>query len=360
MLNLILYLVTAIALLYASVLYGSTALTLLAFSGILLMGLAYVYLLLLLIFVRVSIAIPISVAEQGNTVDVELNVKTKSFLPITKLTFFLCYENISTGERGRIRLKETADLGRDTVIRNSIRVNHCGKYRFRLHKIRLYDLTSIFYLPKRYRTAAELYVMPGLYDTSVTVTEPSRHFMGESDIYDDVPGGMDASEILQIRPFQDGDKIQSIHWKMTAKTDELMVRENRQPLGCPVVLFLDLSGSGSMDAFFSLTAAVSFSMIDQKCAHYVTWYSGRESDVIRVRVDDEESFYLFLMMLYEEKREKKLPAIQENYKEKYKAEPYVTGIIIHSDLTLCVGETYRKTFNPTKLKQDLSEVEFVV
>lgn len=360
MLNLILYLVTVFLILYASVLYGSTALTVLAFSGILLMGLAYMYLLLLLLFVQTAVSIPISVAEQGNTVDVELQVKTKNLLPITKLTFFLRYENISTGERGQIRLKESADFGCSTIIRTSIRVDQCGKYKLGLQKTRLYDLMGIFCLPKRQQTTAELYVMPQLYDTSVAVTEPSRHFMGESDIYVDVPGGTNASEILQIRPFQDGDKIQSIHWKMTAKTDELMVRENCQPLGCPVVLFLNLSGGGNADAFFSLVSAVSFALIAQKCPHYVTWYSSREADVIRVRVDDEESFYLFLMMLYEEKQKKKLPDVWESYKEKYKAEPYVTEIVIRSDLTLSVGETYRKTFTPAKLKQELSEVEFVV
>lgn len=362
MINLFFYVICMALILYAAVIYGSVGLAVVSFAGGFVMLSAYVYLLLVCFSLKSSLEIPISVAECGKTTEITIKVKNRSFLPAAKLVFFLSYENLLTGEKGKIRLKGASDAGQTTVVCVKLYVNHCGKYHVRLRKLRVYDLSGIFYLPRFLKERSEFYVMPKLYDTAVTVTEASRHFMGESDVYGDTAGGMDASEILQIREFRDGDKIQSIHWKMSAKVDELMVRENRQPIGCPVVLFLDFQEKrAQMDAFLTIAAAVSFALLDQKCAHYVTWSSGREEDVLRLRVDDEETFYLFLMLLYEEKkREKRKAGLMEDYKEKYKAEPFVTGVVVRSDLTVTVGETYQKTFTPGKLEQELSGVEFVV
>ncbi len=362
MINLIIYVICAALILYAAVIYGSVGLAVLSFAACFFVLFAYGYLLLMIFAFQVSLEIPISVAECEQTTEITLKVKNRSFLPAVKLVFFLSYENLLTGEKGQIRLKGASDGKQTSVICAKVQVNHCGKYQLKLRKIRIYDLSGIFYLPRSYKNSSEFYVIPQLYDTAVCVTEASRHFMGEADVYSDTAGGTDASEILQIREFRSGDKIQSIHWKMSAKVDELMVRENRQPIGCPVVLFLDFKEKRKqMDTFLTIAAAVSFALLDQKCAHYVAWYSGREKDVIRLRVDDEETFYLFLMLFYEEKkREKGRIDLLEGYKEKYKAEPYVTEILLKDDLTVSVGETYQKTFTPEKIEQELSGVEFVV
>ncbi len=362
MINLFFYVVCMALIFYAAVIYGNVGLVILSFAGGCILPLAYGYLLTLRIFLKTSLEIPISVSECGKTAEIIVKVKNKSFLPVSKLVFYLSYENLLTGEKGRIKLKGVSDAWQTGAVCAKAFVNHCGKYKVCLKKIRIYELSGIFYLSCKGGGSSDFYVMPRLFDTAVTVSEPSRHFMGESDIYGDTPGGKDASEILQIREFRDGDKMQSIHWKMSAKVDELMVRENRQPIGCPVVLFLDFPEKRKqMDAFLTAAAAISFALLDQKCAHYVTWYSGREKDVLRFRVDDEETFYLFLMTLYEEKkRETVLFDLVEGYKEKYKAEPYVTGIVFKPDLTVAVGDHFQMTFTSEKIEQELSGVEFVV
>lgn len=362
MINLFFYVLCMALIFYAAVIYGNVGLFLLSFAGVCIIPPAYVYLLFLRFFLKTSLEIPVGVSECGKTAEITVKIKNKSFLPAPGIVFYLAYENLLTGERGRIKLKGVCDAWQTGSLCAEMFVNRCGKYRVCLKKIRIYGLSGIFYLSCKRGNDAWLYVMPGLYDTAVTVTEASRHFMGESDIYKDASGGPDASEILQIREFREGDKIQSIHWKMSAKADELMVRENRRPIGCPVVLFLDFAEKRQRaDALLTVVAAVSFALLDQQCAHYITWYSGREQDVIRLRVDDEESFYLFLMLFYEEKKKEAGSfEIVEGYKEKYKAETYVTGIVFKPDLTVGIGENFQKTFTAEKLEQELREVEFIV
>lgn len=42
-----------------------------------------------------------------------------------------------------------------------------------------------------------------------------------------------------------------------------------------------------------LLVSLSFSLMDQKCSHYVAWYDISINDIVRARVDDEEGFYIF-------------------------------------------------------------------
>ncbi|MGN0142999.1 MAG: DUF58 domain-containing protein [Roseburia sp.] len=361
MINLVLYLAVLAIILYMSVIYGNMGFALIAFAGIFFVAAAYGYILLQLFFLRFSLRLPIAVAGTGESLELEIGAENKGVFPVTKLVFLLRYENLLTGERGTLKCWGAADARCKMAVSASLSAGHCGKYRAVLRGVRIYDLTGLFYLRVWTKKRAEWYVMPRIYDTVVAVSEPSRHFMGEADVYDDTMSGDDASEVLRIRPFRDGDRIQSIHWKMSAKADELMVRENSQPLGCPVVLFLDFFGKGkNMEAFLLLVASLSFALMDAKCAHYAAWYSSRQGDVVRLRVDDEESFYLFLMMLGEERRQPVHRDVQELYREKYRAEAYVTGILLDGSLCVKVGERFEKTFTPGKLEQELSGVEFVV
>jgi len=87
-------------------------------------------------------------------------------------------------------------------------------------------------------------VLPRLHSTAVRMSERIRNFYGDADVYDDFQSGNDKSEVFDVREFREGDRMQSIHWKLSAKSEELLVREDSQPLACPLVFFLDNQSLG--------------------------------------------------------------------------------------------------------------------
>lgn len=176
-------------------------------------------------------------------------------------------------------------------------VNLCGNYEFELVRIKLYDFSRLFYVTKRVKKYANVEVMPQIDEIPVRITDRVRNFFGDSDIYDDIRPGYDPSELFDVREFQNGDRLQSVHWKLSARTDELMVKENSLPKACAVAIVADLRGikkGRQADAFMKLLVSLSFSLMDQKCPHYVAWYDTAINDIVRARVDDEEGFYIFL------------------------------------------------------------------
>ncbi len=339
MLRLLGYLCALAGLLYVAIIYNNEAMIFVVFAGAILPLFAYAYLFYVYAHVTCSLRMPIQMTEQNRPVDLEIVVENRGFFPVAKMRFVVTYQIPLIREHGIFKVDGMVDARQSAQIEKQITGIHGGGYKFALKKIELYDLTGFFCLKKRGKERVQLNVMPAMQELPVIVTEASRNFQGEADVYDDTIGGDDVSEVFQIRPFRDGDKIQSIHWKMTAKTDELMVKENSLPLGCPVILFVETKAmKQTSDDFLILLASMSYSLVIHRCNHFITWYSEREKDVIRVRVDGEEGLYLVLLLLFSEPGSKKERGIRELYQEKYRTEDWVTDIYVNQYLNKKIGE----------------------
>lgn len=372
--NLILYLAVLGGLAYTAVLYGSEDLLLLVFGGIGWMGISYLYLAIQLFFIKVRLTLPISMVEQGGETELLLEISNRGILPAPKLKICLGCKNRSSKKRTRQTVRGQAAVQSRTMLYCPIVGKHCGCCEYRLKRIRIYDPTGLFYLTKWSRQRVEMQVLPRIFGTVVQVTERARNFIGEAEVYDDRKAGPDVSEVFALRPFRDGDRIQNIHWKLSAKEEELIVRENSLPLGCSVVLLLDLLGRvEETDGVLTVAAAISCALVEQKCAHYIAWYDRQERDIVRMRIYQEEELYLFFLQLYMEDTGKMrgtkgrgqkisggIEKIAELYREKYRMELAPSEISVSRKLEIKSGEEIQFKIDRRRMEQALSEVEFVV
>lgn len=364
-----------VALVYTGVIYNSAAIIVLAFSLGALLLLSYLYAFCMLLAVHCRIQIPISMAEQGGSAWIEAVTVNRSPCQLPKLQYILRYGNVLSRRRKRMTVWTEAGAKETGKMSAEITCRHGGCYSFRLRKVRIYGWFGIIYVTKYIQSEAQLNVMPQIVPLNVRVGEASRHFMGEAEVHDDRSGGDDVTEVFQIRPFREGDRLQSIHWKLSAKEDELMVKENSLPLGCPVVILLELqSNPGILSAerrlaqFFETVLSLSFALMEQKCSHYIAWFSHREQDVVRVRVDKEEKVYYALLMLYgslqntaakrgrnrwvrEHMGAAGRHGIRELYQEKYRGETWITEIrvAVSGEVTLN-GEAVAEELAKTELR----------
>ncbi len=381
MVNVIVYLGVLALGLYTAILYGSHAMVILTFAGMAFLILAYVLLIYQYFQIKATILVPIATAEPGQSVDVELRADNCGKLPVLKLGYEIRWKNFMQRRGKKVFLKGSVDAGGKGILRTDCAVKAAGNYRLQLERIRIYDLTGIFYIGRRINQEAAIWVLPKQVQMNVRVGQASRHFVGESDVYDDAKGGYDPSEVFQIREFRPGDKIQSIHWKLSAKAEELMVRENSQPLGCPVVLLADAAGIerfgiSGMEHFLQTVYSVSFLLVEQKCPHYIAWECGKDREIRRVRVQNEEGIYLFLMDFFASgqaerkriflKREKgkETEVLPENlrgrYREKYRAETYITDVAVDGSLEVSVNGAFVGRLGNGTFEADCEKLELIV
>ncbi|MCI9073397.1 MAG: DUF58 domain-containing protein [Lachnospiraceae bacterium] len=236
-----------------------------------------------------------------------------------------------------------------------------GGYEVRLRKARIYDMTGLFCMDCRRAVRTEsavMVVLPKIYPMGIQLSQTVRNFAGDAEVYDSLRSGSDASETLNLRPFQDGDKLRNIHWKLSAKADELLVRENSMPRGCPVAVLVETGDAP--ETRLQCAASLSFCLMDRECPHYVAWYSGDTQDLVRARVDDEESYYEALLCLVRERSPGNMPDIRERYREKYSGEPLLYCIRVGDGPSLQVDNREILRLKASALERELGALELLL
>ena len=115
--------------------------------------------------------------------------------------------------------------------------SHCGSYTVTVTRGKVYDYLGLFSLPIQKSNEKILRILP----KPVPVLDfPALPRSPVPILY---PGFEDESENHEIRPYLPGDRLNRIHWKLSAKTGQLLLREPvflQQPTG---LLTLSLRGT---------------------------------------------------------------------------------------------------------------------
>lgn len=320
---------------YMSIIYESIAMVTVGFSVAMLEMGALVYLLIAKSRIAVDISIPITLVVQNRPFYVRLQEKEHMHVlrPVVRARLSYKDELSSACKSEYIFLSEKNGFKRKSnkaIYDSRVVITEPGNYVFRLEKIRIYDWSGVFYMDKRAGTEANALVLPTPQAIEIVLGDRVRNFFGDADTFDDLRPGYDPSETFDIREFRNGDRMQSVHWKMTAKTDTLMVKENSLPKACPVILFV-IPSAKSWKTQLTMMASLSYSLMDAGCPHFVTWKSKSQRELIRTRVDDEESYYLCQTTLMQDVSMEMNEDTIEEYQRKYRGEFYLHGLTMSED-----------------------------
>lgn len=333
----------AAILLYIAALYQSAQLALLGccLAGVTLAASAL--LVYRLRAVEVTLLKALALAEGDRPFSVPFLVRAKRpMLGRARLFVQIQIRQLPCGRARRVWIGLEAPRSGEEVQRSLVSLHYAGGYEYCLRRVRVYDWTGLFFLGKRARGRAVTHLLPAVHETMLTLSPPVRGFFGESEVYDDLRGGHDASETFQIREYIAGDRLQNIHWKLTAKTDALMVREHSRPKGCPVVLLLDAQETrqkyAQFDRFLQVAASLSFALVDAECPHIVSWYDEDGEKPVRTRVDTDEDFYEWQLLYMAGAPAKKEVCgnLEERYVSDYGREPLLHRLRLDGDLQLYV------------------------
>ena len=116
-----------------------------------------------------------------------------------------------------------------------------------------------------------------------------------------------------------------------------------------------------MDAsgYLDLIASLSYTLMDQKCTHFVAWYSAEKDGIRRIRVDDEESFYLFLNAYLREVNPTE-KSLREEYRKKFRNEWYLHDIVINEKLELYKNGEFVTKLDEKKIQDECEKMELLL
>lgn len=351
---------------YIALIYESTAIMLLAYAEVAFFAVSFFYLLIRQFTISGKLEVPVGISETGKENLVKIIIKNSLPLPVMRMKALLTVENTLTGEIENEWMNLPPVAAGKNYLSGKLLLKGAGNYEVTLKKIEIYDMTGLLSWKRRVRSSGRIQILPELHAVPVQLTLATKNFYGESDLYDEHRSGYDNSETFGIRAYQKGDRLQHVHWKLTVKQDEMMVKEQSLPKSCPVVLFLNFHSekryrkSSVGLSFLEAAISLSFSMTDAGCSHYVAWYDEESRDIIRLRVDDEESLYYLISRLMNVKCQTPKEHLIQRYQEKYRMEPYVWGLSINEELELRKNDEVLAKLDKKQLKESLSRVELLL
>lgn len=151
----------------------------------------------------------------------------------------------------------------------SLRVDtrHAGQQTFRVDRARVYDALGLVGLPLQLPTACSIAVEPEPLEPAELPNLSQFQYRS----YHPKPGG-GFSEIHDLREYRPGDSLHEIHWKLSAKTDKLIVREAEEPNRGLIVLSFDFSGSrAQLDSTLRQLLWLSGWLTDREVVHQIDW-----------------------------------------------------------------------------------------
>lgn len=160
---------------------------------------------------------------------------------------------------------------------------HCGGIRLEVKRLRVCDYLGLFTIPV------------GQMEPKVVVIRPAPAVMADlPDLSRCIPrawtpkhgGGF--AEQHELRLYRPGDALNQVHWKLSAKTGKLILREPMEPVPDRLVLTVDLTGTPeNIDLKFGRLLWLGRRLLEEKLPHEIRCLT---ADGVMVHsVSDEDS-----------------------------------------------------------------------
>lgn len=240
-----------------------------------------------------------AVAVRGETVSLRVGIYNDKPYPFTRMRV----EVACADPAQWIELALDLAPRRDKQFDLALRLPYCGVYQVGMTRLSVCDCFGL--LPLRfdlrnlpYYRMAELTVLPEL-----TPLPPPRQASFDAAAF--ARGGVsDAGDsFAMVRPYAPGDPLRSVHWKLSARRGEPLVRQYDVPeerTCCIAVDARPLPGAEGEDALRYADAAAScaLALADQalRAGHPVRLTDGRD-EVLALTEREEEAVRLFLARL---------------------------------------------------------------
>lgn len=163
------------------------------------------------------------------------------------------------------------------------------------------DLMGFFRLKKNVEQTAELSILPRAVTDIAYEKTALEQGMLESE--ESSKRGNDFSDVQEVREYIPGDKLMSIHWKLSAKRDILMVKDRVSMSDHQLVIVPELfiDQPVNLAAILTMTYSVILELIQEQTTVRLLYWSVNRYAYEEVRIDYKEELDAAFTHMYYEK-----------------------------------------------------------
>ena len=198
-----------------------------------------------------------------------VNIQAAKALPFARTSISARSRNLLTGEERECNIVAQGTRAERCLICSE----HCGLLEFTV-KASVSDLFGLYRRDLETPLASPVFIPPRLFEMELAFAEG---YGGEADNANAVRPGREPFETYAIREYMPGDSIRQIHWKLSQKTDTIMVRESGAEDSSRILLAIDISGESGENGCAAISAmaetflSISRALWRAGLAHTLCW-----------------------------------------------------------------------------------------
>lgn len=176
---------------------------------------------------------------------------------------------------------------------------YCGVFSLRVKELKVYDYLMLFSEKKKVDILCETVVLPMGGKANIGNQKNQYEQLFEEETQDAIVPINQPPEMDQIRKYQQGDSMKDIHWKLSARNEDVLSKIYQEDRSRQLSFFLDLRTTEPMsmermDAFFELVHAISVGLLKEGISQRIWWYDFTEKCVVILQVQEMDDL-VFVM-----------------------------------------------------------------
>ena len=249
-----------------------------------------------------------SPAVKGQKYLIRFTVKNNTCFPLLWGKAVILVRTMGNGKKLlkkplRAKIPFSCPPKKNSLLEYEMESAHCETVTVTLKKYYVWDFIHLFGLGRKSGDRCDIVVMPDTMGEHIAGKLSSELSMSDDGIYSTVKSGSEPTDITGIREYSGGDRINSIHWKLSSKAGELMVKQYGLPLKDRDYVIVDIfegkcgtDGRVKLyDKLYELLYAFICALTARGYGFNAVYYNGRYN---RERVETQNDIVDFFADLY--------------------------------------------------------------
>lgn len=254
--------------------------------------------------IRGNISAISNTAVKNEKINFMLTINNKTFIPFSNSIITIEYFN---------NLINTYDTMVFTIpihplcnekISFSLTSDYCGILNIKIKSIKIYDFIKLFSCKIKPKSVTKITVLPEIH-TLKSINDNNTIKSNDGEIFSKYKHGDDPSEIFALKNYLPGDRPNRIHWNLSLKQGELIVRHYSQPVNSSILIVLDFSGGvsekyiSSLDTASDIFASISYFLINNEIPFKFTYFNNENNCLNFSQINNNSDIISDLKTIFE-------------------------------------------------------------
>ncbi|MDE6713004.1 MAG: DUF58 domain-containing protein [Lachnospiraceae bacterium] len=240
---------------------------------------------------------PATTVSMPETPIIILTVKNPTFFPFLNCELSFQFQNMYFPSNLKNTIALPMEARKTWALRFPFAVSQPGMLLFSLEDVKLTDFLHLYTFHKNLNKGLQISVLPR--EMPIAFVPAAMHTESEdSEFYD--PAGALSTDIREVKEYIPGDRMQDIHWKLSARMDDLLVKQYERSLDDSLLFLPELYKEEIADTLQTLYA-VSMKLIRQKEVFRIAIFHTDVMEFVQAVIHDPEDLMQAFMTLYYQK-----------------------------------------------------------